>query len=40
MQENIKGNCPRAPIAGNSVPMDLNFMRKEMPLSTNELHYR
>ena len=36
----IKENCPRAPIAGNSVHMDLNFMRKEMPLSTKELHYR
>ena len=36
----IKENCPRAPIAGNSVHMDLNFMRKEMPLSAKELHYR
>ena len=38
--EFIKQNCPKAPIAGNSVHMDLNFMRKEMPLSTKELHYR
>jgi len=38
--EFIRENCPKAPIAGNSVHMDLNFMRKEMPLSTGELHYR
>ena len=24
----IRDNCPKAPIAGNSVHMDLNFMRK------------
>ena len=26
--EFIREHCPRAPIAGNSVHMDLNFMRK------------
>ena len=26
--EFIRENCPKAPIAGNSVHMDLNFMRK------------
>ncbi|CAG5081205.1 Oidioi.mRNA.OKI2018_I69.PAR.g9812.t1.cds [Oikopleura dioica] len=36
----IRKNCPKAPLAGNSVHADRQFMCKELPKSVKELHYR
>lgn len=40
VSEFILENCPNVPLAGNSVHMDANFMRKEMPMTMKALSYR
>jgi oligoribonuclease (3'-5' exoribonuclease) len=40
LSEFIKKHCPKAPLAGNSVHADRQFMCKELPKSVKELHYR
>lgn len=40
LSEFIRKHCPKAPLAGNSVHADRQFMCKELPKSVKELHYR